>query len=389
MLACLLPRRFARGVAFLLSVAGALPLSAQFTGFEADELGVFDRTRANLNGTDLNNRGDLVGFAIGSSGSPTVSFVYRDGAYTNLGTLTDGRSSYAYGINESGQITGYSFVRNGLNQTFASAFVYQDGTLTNVGIGLASRGLAINNAGTIAGLVQLDPGKREQGILIGTNPSSQTPVDGLDATANSRFLAINSRGDAVGFSGVSGSTIRPVLYTNGTLTDLGVPNGVSSEAIAINNAGTILIRNMTDPDLARKGYLFRDGTFTDIGHLGGNDTRPADLNAQGYVVGYSRQADGSVRGFVYTPDGGMQNLESLFQNNALVTAGYVPGSFSPFAINDNNQIAGIGTFTDAFGEHDRLMLLTPIAIPEPETYALILIGLAAAAASRRLRRKRR
>ncbi len=389
MAACSFPCRVAQGVAYLLFLAGTLPLPAQFLGFEATELGVFDPNRARITGTDLNNSGAIVGYSLRSGGAPAVSFLYQNGTYTDLGTFTEGTATFAYGINESGQITGYSFVRNGLGQTSPAAFVYQNGTLTNVGIGLASRGLALNNSGTIAGLVQLDPSKRDQGILIGTNPSSQTPVDGLDATANSRFLAINSRGDAVGFSGVSGSTIRPVLYTNGTLTDLGVPNGVSSEAIAINNAGTILIRNMTDPDVALRGYLFRDGTFTDIGHLGGNDTRPAGLNAQGYVVGYSRQADGSVRGFVYTPDGGMQNLESLFQNNALVTAGYVPGSFSPFAINDNNQIAGIGTFTDAFGEHDRLMLLTPIAIPEPETYALILIGLAAAAASRRLRRKRR
>lgn len=380
---------FAKGACLALLLSLPSGLFGQIVGFEAAELGLFGDSPANLIGGGMNNHGHIVGSVSGLDNSPTLSFVYRDGSYTNLGTLTDGTPLYAYGINNAGQITGYGIARNALNQSTTAAFIYENGALSNVSIAVYSRGLAINDHGTIAGLVRLSPGDNfDSGLVIATNPTVHTPVDGLSTAGSTQLLAINNSGNAVGFSTSQDGSLRPVLYSNGMLTDLGTHGDTTgSEAIGINNSGTILIRSMITAGIDRKGFLFENGESVDIGSLGGGDTRPSDLNDHGYVVGYSRAADGTVRAFLYSKEAGMQDLETLFDDNTLVTAGYIQGSFRPFAINDNDWIAGIGRFTGDLGEHERLMLLTPVAIPEPETYALLILGILAAAAVRISKRR--
>jgi probable HAF family extracellular repeat protein len=102
--------------------------------------------------TDINNSGEVVGFASVSSGYQH-GFTVLDGIMIDLGTLGGG-SSYAYGINDSGEIVGYSYLANGGQ----SAFLYENGTMLDLNSLLSSNSgwdlldaYGINDAGQITG----------------------------------------------------------------------------------------------------------------------------------------------------------------------------------------------------------------------------------------------
>src|SRR5437899_5629513 len=73
----------------------------------------------------INNQGQVVGYW--SSNGVARAFVYSAGAVTDLGTL-GGTNQYALSINSSGQIVGFADVTNGIR-----AFVYSNGSITNLG----------------------------------------------------------------------------------------------------------------------------------------------------------------------------------------------------------------------------------------------------------------
>ena len=67
---------------------------------------------------------------------------------TDLGTL-GGTVSYARGINDSGQVVGYSYTSSGIYH----AFLWQNGSMTDLGTlgGTESYAYGINNNGWIVG----------------------------------------------------------------------------------------------------------------------------------------------------------------------------------------------------------------------------------------------
>ena len=67
---------------------------------------------------------------------------------TDLGTL-GGSTSYAFGINNAGQVTGYATTAG---DAAAHAFLYSGGKMIDLGsLGGTSEGLALNNAGQVVG----------------------------------------------------------------------------------------------------------------------------------------------------------------------------------------------------------------------------------------------
>ena len=75
----------------------------------------------------INNNGQIVGYSQTASGSEHA-FLYSGGTMTDLGTLPGGNDSWATGINNNGQIVGYSYTA-----LADHAFLYSGGTMTDLG----------------------------------------------------------------------------------------------------------------------------------------------------------------------------------------------------------------------------------------------------------------
>ena len=111
--------------------------------------------------TGINNAGQIVGNSTGGLGAT----VWDGGTATPLGTLTSNLNSKALGINDAGQIAGYSPLSNGTTQ----AVIWNAGVPTNLGAtvpdtpsfpvgGVPSQGLGLNNIGQVVGLAQTPVG---------------------------------------------------------------------------------------------------------------------------------------------------------------------------------------------------------------------------------------
>jgi probable HAF family extracellular repeat protein len=110
----------------------------------------------------INSSNEVVGYStFSASDNGTIHhFAYVNGAMKDLGVLPGGSYGMAYAVNDAGIIVGYTSTGSGNH-----AFVYEDGTMTDLNSLVAGSGWTlqsaegINNAGQIVG--------------YGLNPSGQ------------------------------------------------------------------------------------------------------------------------------------------------------------------------------------------------------------------------
>jgi probable HAF family extracellular repeat protein len=275
--------------------------------------------------------------------------IWSGGTQSNLDSL-----SQAYGINDAGVIAGYS-------SGGAKAATYYGGTttlidLSSVGNVAVSYAYDVNDAGQVIGTYQ------SVGLPSAFMYSSGvvTTIAGISAPA-----AINSSGLIVGSYGFSGFESAKSWYA-GTTTNLGSLGGGWSTALGTNDAGYIVGASTTSDNAVRATMWFNGSVFNlgalDPGNLG-TASVAEDINSQNVAVGYSDYRGGG-RAALF--DSG-----AVFDLNTLVTNLDGWALDSATSINDAGQIAGImhqpqvGTFA---------FLLNPV-VPEPETYAMLLAGL--------------
>src|SRR5262249_13316582 len=89
------------------------------------------------------------------------------------------------------------------------------------------------------------------------------------------------------------------------------------------------------------GFIYSDGTMTDLGTLGGTYTDPTAINGLGQVVGDSGLTDGSQHAFVWQ-NGTMTDLNTLLPSGSTWVLN--KASF----INDSGRIVGVGTYNGDF-----------------------------------------
>ncbi len=160
------------------------------------------------------------------------AFVYSNGKFTDLGTLTGGDWSQGYGINDNGMVAGYGSTGNGFR-----AFTWTAGTgLSTLGTlgGNSSYAMGINNLGQVAGHSVAADGFMHAFIA---NNGSLTDLG--RAGSNSFAYGINNGGAVVGYN--SGGA----FLFNGTLLNLNAlvsPNSgwLLQEAYGINDSGKIV-----------------------------------------------------------------------------------------------------------------------------------------------------
>ena len=300
----------------------------------------------------INNSGQVVGDLQNSSNLKLEGFSYSNGTMQAL-TGTTG----AYAINKSGQIVG----GDGLGY----ACLYSGGTMLDLGTLLGdtygSGAYAINDKGQIVGDCYKNSSYEQAFLYIG---GTMTNLGTLPGGSQGEASGINYSGQICGSAVNSSNRWHAILYSGGTMHDLGtLPGDLGSFASAINNSGQIVGYSENSSGIDRAFlYSNSNGSMQPLGTLGGATSVATDINNLGVVVGWSSTNGSSTHPFVYA-DGVMEDLDSLIAPSS----GWILGNAT--GINDNGQICGTGTNPSG---QTHAFLLTPT--PEPSTLALLGVG---------------
>jgi len=351
-------------------VGHALPL------YSIQDLGV--TTGTDSFATGINQSGELIGYSLtktseGCSGCYSLTnyqgFVYRQGIASNLPTL-GGRESEPYGINAKGEIVGGSYVTG--SSDYHAFSLGRDGMqdlgiLSSNGSTLSSQAIsnaqAINNKGQIVGYssVNVDNVTPYHAVLFDDGAVHDLgTLGGLRSNA----LAINSKGEIAGWSTIANGLSHAFIYDDGRMRDIGTLGGAESSAHGINEKGHVVGSAGSLGDIEHA--FFYDGVMHDLGTLGGSFSYAYGINSADIIVGQSAGANGNAYAFLY--DGfSMLNLNSLLGENlkniTLTNA---------VAINNHGQIAVDGMDGDG---HTHAYILTRASVPEPSAAGLLAAGL--------------
>ena len=251
--------------------------------------------------TAINNCGQVVGgsFVDLQTEHP---FLYSDGVFHDLGTL-GGANALATAINDHGDIVGYSAIASAPYSS-AHAFLYSGGVMNDLGTNgnYTSEATGINKHGQIVG-------NYGQYSFIYQNGQFQSL--GTEHLLQTKVTGINNHGEAVGYfygdNFPSNDGYHAFTYLNGTFTDIGKLGGsVWGLAYAINDAGQVAGTAWGNGGFIEGASLYAAG-ISQV--FGGSIAR--GVNNSGVVVGQTLQGPSQGdHAFVYQ-DGHYQDLNSL------------------------------------------------------------------------------
>jgi probable HAF family extracellular repeat protein len=123
-----------------------------------------------------------------------------------------------------------------------------------------------------------------------------------------------------------------MLYSNGSFQELGTLGGISSYARDINNNGQI-VGYASDIYENNKAFLYSNGSMISIGDLGGSTSSASAINDAGAVVGTARTANGFNHAFLYE-NGATKDIGSLGVSSSasdINSFDQVVGSYCPYS----------------------------------------------------------
>jgi probable HAF family extracellular repeat protein len=251
----------------------------------------------------INQSGQITGWSgtseVDIGGIPGSAFLYRDGKIEDIGpSFAKGSIGTAIaGDDKKGlpaddeqkrkvRIVGYG--NNAQGETYA--FLYQDHFSQILGLlpgGTTSIAYAVNDSGEVAGAADDSQGQVQAVIFKDGNVIS---LGTLGATAGGgEAFGINALGDVTGTADAANGDADGFLYHNGKMIDLGVlPGANSSGGNAINNSLQITGASGILGSGTNHAFLWKKGKMTDLGVLPtGNSSQGSGINASGQIVGGS------------------------------------------------------------------------------------------------------
>ncbi|MGB7976558.1 MAG: PEP-CTERM sorting domain-containing protein [Roseiarcus sp.] len=287
----------------------------------------FDGPGANGGGTTvngINNAGDVVGFSSDNAGNPTLltNFIRNpNGTFQTLNINND-PLAMANGINDSGAVVGTS-----------------------------------NNGAFVS---------------TGGNFSVLPPVNGT--TASQTAFGINDHGQIVGQYTDGATGLSPgFLYNGGAYSILApLPTAFVTNLQGINNDG--LVTGFYSSDGVHQHGFFYNST-ADTFSLAPDPnianlvlTQFLGLNDDGQAVGYYQTNDGSQHGFLFNI---ATDAYTFLDDPSAATSGFSITQIT--GINDSGELTGF--YLDPGTGLQRGFVAT-VAVPEPSTWAMLLLGFA-------------
>ena len=337
----------------LLATAGA----AQFS-YKVTDLG------DEPTGSALNDSGQIVG-STHVNNHRRAFLTGPDGIGINLLPLLSGDlESIALGVNNLGQVTGYSYdTRN--PQPPAHVFVTGSGGSSPQSLGIGT-GFDINNLGQVTGIL-VNGGM----FLSGVNGQPLKFLGRLPGSTYALPSAVNDLGQVAGESGFGlGFSDRRAFVSGpdgGALKELGAP-GKGRSASDVNNLGQAVGYAQVNRNHAHAFLSDTNGRLRDLGTLfPGTSSNALAINEAGVVVGISFRPEDDPDGifadaFVFTAANDMQNLNDLINPRLNIQL------FQADDINERGQILALGFA----GNEQHTFLLTPIT-HVPDTGSAIML----------------
>jgi probable HAF family extracellular repeat protein len=269
--------------------------------------------------TTTMNTEDFCGFntyGMTKSSTSCVPFLWQNGAMTKLATL-GGPNGMANGINNTGEAVGWAE-------------------------------MSARDPNAACPVNEFGPVMWGKNGVTKLSTHSGDP-DGVAAAINDLGQVVGASGSCGSFNTNSGLYLvekHALLWEGGTMIDLGNlggdGNGSGNHACAINNLGQVAGHSDLAGDATFHGFLWTwQSGMQDLGTLPGDVASLAiGIGDQGLLVGGSLDSNFDVRAMVYE-NGAMSDLNTLVSAN--------PGKLYlllAYSINAANQIVGFGATSD-------------------------------------------
>ncbi|MBX3736865.1 MAG: DUF3466 family protein [Candidatus Didemnitutus sp.] len=177
-----------------------------------------------------------------------------------------------------------------------------------------------------------------------------TRLGNLGGSTTLQPYALNDSGLIVGYGNSSAQTSVHAFSYNGSFADLGTLGGTQSRALGVNSAGTVVGWSHLTGSTDYHAFAFAGGTMTDLGTLGGTLSQANDINSSGIIVGTSGTGT-TTHGFRYA-NGTMTDLGTLLgptgvsYANAINSSGLIAGRSNASHTADHAVIWSSGTMLD-------------------------------------------